>query len=51
MVNVTNLLVKTGSGVGFSFGVKAWTEMEIRWVKGMYRIKLISSGNNSGLKG
>ena len=34
MVNVTNLLVKTGSGVGFSFGVKAWTEMEIRCVKG-----------------
>ena len=51
MVNVTSPLAKAGSGVGFSFGVKAWTEMEIRCVKGMYRLKLISSENNSGFKG
>ena len=31
------------SGLGFSFGVRAWTEMEIRCVKGMYRLKLVSS--------
>ena len=51
MVNVTSLLAKAESGVGFSFGVKAWTEMEIRCVKGMYRLKLISSENKSGFKG
>ena len=27
------------SGLGFSFGVRAWTEMEIWFVKGMYRLK------------
>ena len=48
MVNVMSLLVKAGSGVGFSFGVKDWTEMEIRCVKGMYRLKLISSEKYSG---
>ena len=51
MVNVTSLLAKAGSGVGFSFGVKDWTEMEIRCIKGMYRLKLISSENDSGFKG
>ena len=49
--NVTSQLAKAVSGVGFSFGVKAWTEMEIRCVKGMRRLKLISSENNSGFKG
>ena len=43
MANVTSLLAKAGSGVGFSFGVRAWTEVEIWCVKGMYRLKLISS--------
>ena len=43
MVKVTSLLVKAGSGVGFSFGVKAWTEMEILCVKGVYRLKAVSS--------
>ena len=43
MVKVTSLLVKAGSGLGFSFGVKAWTEIEIRCIKGMYRLKLVSS--------
>ena len=37
--------------VGFSFGVKDWTEMEIRCVKGMYRLKLVSSENDLGFKG
>ena len=40
MVKVTSLLVKAGSGFGFSFGVRAWTDIEI---KGMYRLKLVSS--------
>ena len=48
MVKVTSLLDKAGSRVGFSFGVRAWTEMEIQCVKGMHRLKLISSENNSG---
>ena len=48
MVKVTSLIVKAGSGLRFSFGVRAWTEMEIRCVKGMHRLKLVSCENNSG---
>ena len=51
VVKVTSLFVKAGSGLGFSFGVRAWTEMEIWCVKGMYRLKLVSSEKNSGFKG
>ena len=51
MVKVTRLLAKAGSGLRFSLGVRAWTEIEIRCVKGMYRLKLVSSENNSGFKG
>ena len=43
MVKVTSLIVKVGSGL--SFGVRAWTEKEIRCVKGMYRLKLVSCEN------
>ena len=50
MVKVTSLLAKAGSGLRFSFRVRAWTEMEIWCVKGMYRLKLVSSGNNSVFK-
>ena len=42
------LLAKAGSR--FSFGDRAWTEMEIQFVKGMYRLKLVSY-ENSGCKG
>ena len=51
MVKVTSLIVKAGSGLRSSFGVRAWTEMEIRCVKGMHRLKLVSCENNSGFKG
>ena len=51
MVKVTSLIVKAGSGLRFSFGVRAWTEMEIRCVKGMHGLKLVSCENNSGIKG
>ena len=44
MVKVTSQLAKAGSGLSFSLGVRAWTEMEIRC---MYRLKLVSSENNS----
>ena len=47
MVKVTCLLAKAGSGVGLSFGVRALTQMEIRCVKGMFRLKLISNEKNS----
>ena len=47
--NVMSVLAKAGSTVGFSFGVRASTEMEIRCVKGMCRLKLISSENNAEL--
>ena len=50
MVKVTSLLAKAGSGLEFSFGVRAWTETEIRCVKGMYRLKLVSGEKNSGIK-
>ena len=40
MVKVMTLLVKAGSGLVFTFGVRAWTEMEI-WC--MHRLKLVSS--------
>ena len=51
MVKVTSLIVKDGSGRRFSFGVRAWTEVEIWCVKGMHRPKLVSCENNSGFKG
>ena len=51
MVRVTSLLAKAGSGVGFSFGVRSWTEKEIWCVKGMYKLKLVSSEKKSGFKG
>ena len=51
MVKVMCLLAKAGSGVGLSFGVRALTQMEIRCVKGMFRLKLISSEKNSVFKG
>ena len=47
---VAALLAKAGSGLRFSFGVRAWTEKEIRCVKGMFRLKLVSSENNYSVK-
>jgi len=35
MVKVTSLLIKAESGLGFSFGVRAWTETEKWCVKCM----------------
>ena len=51
MVKVTSLLAKAGSGLRFSFRLRAWTEMEIRCVKDMQRLKLVSSENISVFKG
>ena len=52
IVKVTSLLAKAGSGLRFSFGVRAWTEMEIWCVKGIYRLNyVVSSENISGFKG
>ena len=42
---------KAGSGLGFSFEVRAWTEIEIRCIKGMYRLKLVSSEKIQSLMG
>ena len=50
MVKVTSLVVKAGSGLRSSFGVRAWTELEIRCVKGMHRLKLVSCEGFKGLK-
>ena len=51
MVNVTRLLIRARSGHGCSFGVRAWTEMEIRCVKGMCGLKVVWSEKNLGFKG
>ena len=39
VLKVMSLLVKAGSGLGFSFGVRVWTEMEIWCVKDMKTLK------------
>ena len=51
MDKVISLLAKAGNGLGFSFGVRAWTEMEIQCDKGMHKVKLVSDEKNSGIKG
>ena len=51
MVKVTSLLAKASSGLRFSFGVRAWTEMKIQCIKSVCRLKLVSSEYNSGFKG
>ena len=51
VVKVTRLLIKARSGHGCSFGVRAWTEMEIRCVKGMCGPKVAGSEENLGFKG
>ena len=38
MVKVKSLLIKAGSRHEFSFGVRAWIEMEIWCVKGMWHV-------------
>ena len=38
---VKRRLIKARSGHGCSFGVRAWTEMEIRCVEGMCGIKIV----------
>ena len=43
MVKVTSLLIKAGSALGFSFGVRAQTEMKMWHTKGMYKLKVVSS--------
>ena len=43
MAKVTSLLINAGSGLGFSFGVRAWTEMEKWSIKGMLMLKVVSS--------
>ena len=43
-------LLRLEVDLGFSFGVRTWTEMEIRCVKGMHTLKLVSSEVFKGLK-
>ena len=43
MVKVMSLLIKAGTGVGCMFGLRAWTEKDIWCIKGMYRLKVVSS--------
>ena len=51
MVKVTSLLIKAESALGFSFGVRAQTEMKIWCVKGMHLLKVVSSEKIQGLTG
>ena len=39
MVNVMSLLIKARSELGFRFGDRAWTEMEIWCAKGKFMLK------------
>ena len=50
-MKVTSLLANAESGRRFSFGVRAYTETETWCVKGMHKLKLVSSENISGFKG
>ena len=43
MVKVMRLLIKARSGHGCSFGVRAWTEMEIWCVEGICGLKVVGS--------
>ena len=45
-----SLLAKAGSELRFSFGARAWSEIEIRCVRGMYRLKLVSCEGFKGFK-
>ena len=51
MIKVTRLLIKARSGYGCSFGVRGWTEMEIKVRKGMRGLKVVLSEKNLELKG
>ena len=48
MVKVTSLLILAASSLGFSFGVRAQTEIKIWWI---YMPKVASSEKNSDVKG
>ena len=47
MVKVTSLLIKAGSALGSSFGVRAQTEKKILCVKGMYKLLQMKKLNES----
>ena len=51
MVKIMSLLIKATCGLGFSFGVRAWTEMEIWCVKGIFMLKFVSSDKQLRFKG
>ena len=42
LVKVTTTLIDAENALGFSFGVRAQTEMKIWCVKGMYKLKIVS---------
>ena len=47
MAKVLSVCIVTASALRFSFGVRARTEINIRYVKGMHMLKVIS---NEGFK-
>ena len=49
LIKIASLLINARSAIEFSFGVRAWTEMEIWCVKCM--LKVVSREKNLGLKG
>ena len=51
MFKVTSLVINAESGLGFSFGVRAWTEMEIWYVEGMFKLQVVTSEKNLGFNG
>ena len=51
MFKVTSLVINAESRLGFSFGVRAWTEMEIWYVEGMFKLQVVTSEKNLGFNG
>ena len=39
-VQVMSFLINAESGLGFSFGIRSWTEMEIWCIKRMFILKV-----------
>ena len=46
LVKVMSQLIKAESALGFSFGVRAWTEMKVWCSEGMHLPKVVSSEIN-----
>ena len=51
MDKVTGLHIKAESELGFNFEVRAWTDVKIWCVKGIFKLKALISEKNLGFNG